>query len=311
VTDNAAVQQTVLITGAGGFLGGHLSISFREAGWRTAGIGRGAPLAGETAPNEFHRTELDDAAALSTILESVAPDLVVHLAAPADVQRSVRQPREDFIEHVLPTVNLLDALRRQGGAARLILISSAAVYGNPSRLPVPETSELRPISPYGFHKVQQELLVDEHVALWGLRACKARIFSAYGEHLRHLAVWDIARRAMSGTFEVLGTGDETRDYLYAGDIGRVLVCLASRSAFRGEAINVASGREVPLRELASEIYRLAGVAATPRFTGESIPGAPLRWQADVGRLRELGCEIAEWSNGLQRTIDWIRQAPSP
>jgi dTDP-glucose 4,6-dehydratase/UDP-glucose 4-epimerase len=135
-----------------------------------------------------------------------------------------------------------------------------------------------PISPYGFHKVQQELLLREYVRIDRLRGCAARIFSTYSQGLRRLAVWDVTRRALAGAHEVLGTGNQTRDYLHAGDVGRAIV---ERAAFDGEAINVASGVEVSIRTLAAEIYRLAGIAAEPRFTGERLLGSPSHWRADA------------------------------
>jgi len=120
-------------------------------------------------------------------------------------------------------------------------------------------------------------------------------------------VWEIARRALAGNMEVYGTGEESRDYLDAVDVARAVVCVAERAAFNGQAINVASGEEVSIRTLAAEIFRLLGLREGPRFTGQLLVGSPLRWRADVTRLRALGCETGAWAGGLARTVEWIRR----
>jgi UDP-glucose 4-epimerase len=299
-------MRTVLITGAGGFLAGHVAGAFASAGWRTTGVGRTDPNRQAARFDSFDLHDVADTEHNISLLERYTPEAIVHLAAPASVQQSMRNPLADVHGHVLPTAGLFESIRIAAIETRVILISSAAVYGDPAQLPVNEDAPLAPISPYGFHKLQQELLLDEYVRIHGLRGCKARIFSTYGEHLRRLAVWDIARRALAGHYTVYGSGDETRDYLYAGDAARAICCLAESAECGGEAINVASGEAVTIRALAGEIFRAAGVDAVPELTGEMLPGSPRQWRADVSRLRALGCPPSQWSSGLQQTIDWIR-----
>lgn len=300
------MKRTVLISGAGGFLAGHVARQFTEAGWGTIGVGRTDPNGQAARFDAFLLNDLSDRARIVSILERYSPDALVHLAAPSSVQQSIRQPVSDFVGHVIPTVHLFDAVRSSGLDVRVVLISSAAVYGNPVSVPVLESASLAPISPYGFHKLHQELLVDEYTGIHGLRCCKARIFSTYGENLRRLAVWDITRRALAGDLRVHGTGEEMRDYLYADDVARAIVTITEKADFRGEAINVASGEGVTIRSLAEEIFRLLGITEPPRFSGEALPGSPDRWRADVGRLRSLGAPEATWARGLPATIEWIR-----
>jgi len=187
---------------------------------------------------------------------------------------------------------------------RVVLVSSAAVYGDPESLPVPEDAPLSPISPYGFHKLHQELLLREYVQLHGVNGCVARVFSTYGENLRRLAIWEMTRRALAGHHDVLGSGQETRDYLYAGDVGRALVVIAGKAT--GGAINVASGEEVSMREVAEKVYEAAGIRDQPHFTGEAMRGSPSHWRADVTRLNDLGFASPAWSRGLYQTVRWIQ-----
>lgn len=300
------MQKTVVLTGAGGFLAGHFAGSFAAGGWRTVGVGRSDPHGQARRFDAFHLNDLSDPERMISMFDRDNPDVVVHLAAPSSVPLSVQHPLADFRGHAAPTANLLEAIRLSGRRPRIVIVSSAAVYGNPQQLPVPETAPLRPISPYGFHKLHQELLADEYATVHGLHCVKVRIFSTYGENLRRLAVWEITRRALSGDVSVYGSGDETRDYLYAGDAAEAVVRIAERAEFGREAINIGSGQSVSIRELVAEIFRLAGVLSPPRFTGEQLPGAPMRWQAGITRLRALGWTPPEWSRGLARTIEWIK-----
>ena len=91
-----------------------------------------------------------------------------------------------------------------------------------------------------------------------------------------------------GTVTILGTGEEMRDYLYAGDVGRALVTLANKSPFQGEAVNVASGAGTTIATLAEKIFAALGIGDRPRFTGSIAPGNPLRWIAEVDSLHRLG-----------------------
>lgn len=284
---------SVVITGAAGFLGSHSTAAFEAAGWRVIGA---------------NRPDLEQHGRFLSILEREKPDALVHLAAPANVQQSLRDPRGDFDGHIAPAITVFDAVRLSRLPMRVVLISSAAVYGDPQSLPIAEDAPLAPISPYGFHKVQLESLLREYVELHGMRGCIARVFSTYGERQRRLAIWEMTRRALAGQHDVFGTGDETRDYLYAGDVAGALVLLIANAECNGEAINVSSGEEVSMREVAAKVYALAQIDGEPRFTGESMPGSPAHWRADVAKLRALGFAPPSWSRGLAQTIDWIRES---
>jgi UDP-glucose 4-epimerase len=300
------MNRTVLITGAGGFLPGHAARAFREAEWRVVGVGRNELRDGRAVYDGFQLNQLGDVASIANVLEKFTPALIVHLAAPASVPASLKYPVADFDAHVAPTIRLFDAVRTAAPATRVMLISSAAVYGEPRSLPIREDAELAPLSPYGFHKLHQELLCDEYRVVHGIASTKVRIFSTFGEGLRRLAVWDIARRAIAGDTTVLGTGDEVRDYLYAGDIGDALVAIANDAPFDGSAINVAAGAGTTIRQLAEKIIALAGGGA-PRFTGVTGAAMPARWIADTAKLHALGfAPRHHLDDALARTVAWIR-----
>jgi len=304
-------RRTLLITGAAGFLGGHAAAAFGAAGWRVVGADRNLPEErphpARPAFDAFERLDLAHRDRLREVVHRHAPEVVLHLAAGASVEASAEDPAGDFESQCVPMVRALETFRRSESRARVLLVSSAAVYGEPESLPVSESATARPLSPYGFHKLAQEAILREYAALGGLRSCVARVFSTYGPGLRRLAVWEIARRAMRGEFSLRGSGRETRDYLHAGDVARALVCLAEASPFEGEVVNVGSGEETTLSEIASLVYAALGHAGrSPACENRGLAANPRHWRADVALLRANGFRpTVALADGIRETVRWI------
>jgi len=162
------------------------------------------------------------------------------------------------------------------------------------------------VSPYGFHTRLKELIGLEHHLLYGTRLSIARVFSTYGPGLRHLAVWDITRRAMNGDRTVRGAGGDSRDYLHAHDVAAALATLCDRAPFTGEIVNVGSGEETAIRSLAQLIYRELGISNPILFDDQPEPGKPSRWHADVSSLKRLGfAPRVSMASGIRETVRWI------
>ena len=272
-----------LVTGANGFVGSALARAARAQGWSvTALVRRPVPgLAGVRAC-DYSTSSLAEA------LKETKPEFIAHAAGSASVAGSLEDPAADFTSSVALTQRLLEAIRQSGVRAKLVFMSSAAVYGNPASLPIAETAPPAPISPYGFHKLACERLVEEYAACFGQAALCARAFSLLGEGQRRLLVWDIFRKASAGGPVVLaGTGDESRDYLHIDDFARLLwqAAAAQRGSFG--ILNIASGRAIRVREVAESVFTFTGTQGTPRFSGEARAGDPKEWRADTSRLGQL------------------------
>ena len=306
-----SLNRAVLITGAVGFIGGYTADYFSKADWQVIAIDRKDPgslihPAGLHFDHYIHENLADENIMVAQ-LNRYRPHLCIHLAGPASVEVSFQRPLADFSAQTLPLLHLLEAIRQSRIPTRVLLVSSAAVYGNPESLPVTENARIDPISPYGFHKYYQEMLLDQYRALYGLSVCKARVFSTYGPGLTHLAVWDITRRALRGDYTLFGGGEETRDYLFVKDVAAALYYIGERATFIGEAINVASGIETRMMEMAERIYSELDISATARLLKrqENI-GVPARWCADISRLRFLGfTPKTSLEEGISKTVKWI------
>lgn len=296
----------LLITGIGGFLGRHIARHFAANGWEVAGIDA---LADPQLGGNIRYTQLAlPSPALPDFLVSTQPDVCIHCAGSASVPLSMTDPANDFRANVGLTFEMLDALRQHAPKSRFLLLSSAAVYGNPKTLPIDEKQHLAPMSPYGFHKRQCELLCQEFSRIYGLPTVSARIFSAYGPGLRKQVVWDICERLLTkGALSLKGTGRESRDFIHPTDIAAALALLAEKAPAEGEIYNVASGRETTIADLATLLASTLEVDVTAQFDGEVRAGDPLNWRADIGKIAALGyTPSVALEEGSRQVAGWAR-----
>ncbi len=281
-------MKSVLITGVAGFLGRYVARHFVKEGWRVIGLDDVPPENVQLPAVVYHRMQLPSGA-LADVLRAAAPDVCVHCAGRASVGLSMSDPAADFRSNAALTFEILDALRQHAPRCRFLLLSSAAVYGNPATLPVAEHHPVAPLSPYGYHKRQAELLCEEFSRIYALPTASARIFSAYGPGLRRQVVWDVCEKVLTtGRLALHGTGGESRDFIHAADIARGLDIIAAKAPCEGETYNLASGRAVTIAELAGMLLAALGSKVAADFNGEGTLGDPLHWQADMTELAALG-----------------------
>lgn len=303
----SALVKSVLVTGAAGFLGRYVARHFAREGWRVVGIDERTPENAELGAGDYRQILLPGQAFVELVC-SAAPQVCVHCAGRAAVGLSLEDPAADYRGNTTMVFEVLDTLRRHAPACRFVLLSSAAVYGNPASLPVAEEHAVAPLSPYGYHKRQAELLCEEFARLYQLPTVCARIFSAYGPGLRRQVMWDICHRALSlGQLSLRGTGAESRDFIHATDIARALHLLATVAPAAGEIYNVASGREVTIADLAAQLLAALPSKVQPAFDGMASPGNPLNWRADTTKIAKLGfTPSVPLQAGLVAVATWCR-----
>lgn len=303
--------QTVFVAGGGGFLGASICAAFLRAGWQVVSIGLGPPVA--TRDGVHHHEGLVTRQLLAAAaLAHGSPSLVVHAAGGSSVGQSWESPRSDFDLSVGSTAEILDFIRNEALAARLTLVSSAAVYGNVSAGMIGEDAPCLPVSPYGAHKRVCEELVLAEGRMSGIGVAIVRFFSLFGNGLRKQILWDVMRRASllrGGSLELWGDGMETRDFLHVEDAAR-LIFLAGTTVEAGQSriYNGASGRAVSVKELVESLLQQAGIAAELQFNGKQRAGDPRHLTADVSRAQvELGFgPQISLLDGLSRYAKWYR-----
>jgi len=300
--------ERILITGAAGFLGTALSYHCARQGMDVVGMDI-APL-GDRAPySSFYQTKgLEDD--LGPILVEYRPTYLVNLAGNADVRRSLLDPREDFLGSAQLFSAVLDLVRRYSGDTKVLLASSAAVYGQPRSLPISENETLQALSPYGFHKWLCELLAREYADIYGLKTASMRIFSAYGAGLKKQILWDLCCKCRDGGMIVLGgDGRESRDFIHADDIASAALCIFRSGVFAGECYNVATGKEITTSTLAHQVLGEFGVPTSRlKFSGIGRAGDPKNWRGDIRLLESLGFKPAvNFPQGISEYVEWFNK----
>lgn len=307
------MTRTVLITGGAGFIGSNLAGSLVRGGDRVRilddlSIGQVAYLAG--VPHDLVLGSLVDGATVRSTVEGV--DAIVHLAARAGIDDSVRDPLGTFEANVAWSVGLLDAARL-AGVRRFVFASSNAAAGDHAP-PSDETDLPHPLSPYGASKLAIEAYGQAYAATYGLAACSLRFSNAYGPNSLHkrsvVATW--LRAALDGQpIEINGDGSQTRDFVHAEDLAAAVIAAlaAPEDDVAGELFQVGTGVETTVAGLAAEIGRAVGRPLEIRH-GPARVGDVARNVARVDKAAAvLGFRASvPLADGLARTAAWFAEA---
>jgi len=243
------------------------------------------------------------------IFEQHIFDICINASGSANVAFSFESPEIDFELNVVNVHKILVAIRKHNPTCKLINFSSAAVYGNPIKLPISEHFATKPLSPYGFHKLQSEYLLTEYHKFFGLHTCSLRVFSAYGEGLKKQLFWDLYKKAEdSQKIELFGTGEETRDFIHITDLVNAVDLLIQNATFEGDIFNVASGQETKIEEAVNTFLEIYAPEKTYAFSGKQKIGDPNNWRADVSKIQSIGFQpVINLKEGLNRYSQWLKE----
>lgn len=301
-------MKKVLITGAGGFIGSQLIEKFIEEGYKVECWDRN-----DMYEKQYKICKVDICCTEKVInsLNMFNPDIVIHCAGCADVGKSVKNPEIDYNGNVTLTHRLLFAIHKSGlDNVKFIFLSSAAVYGNPSSLPIMENMKLKPLSPYALHKVMCEDICRYFYSNYDMDIKILRIFSAYGNGLKKQIFWDMYQKIVqTGQLSMFGTGNESRDYINIADLVNAVYMVATRASKRELIYNIANGEEITIRQAVECFADVAGIARKKiSFSGEEKEGNPINWKADISKLKALGYnKMVDFRIGIEQYLDWIRE----
>jgi NAD dependent epimerase/dehydratase len=311
----------VLVTGAAGFIGSHLVEALVRAGADVRAFVRYNSRNDygwlDELPREVYR-EVDvfrgDLVNPEAVAGSVeGRDHIVNLGALIPIPYSYRHPREFVSVNVVGTLNVLEAARA-GGVARLVQVSSSEVYGTPDQVPIAESAPLNAQSPYAATKVAADQLALSYAAAFDLPVVIARPFNTFGPRQSMRAVIPtIIAAAINEDEIVLGSTTPTRDFLYVEDtVGGLMRC-AVAGGVEGNVINLGTGNEISVGEVAHLILEELGTDKPIRLADERVRPARSevqRLRADISRAGALlgWAPSVSFVDGLRQTIAWFRTA---
>lgn len=301
-------MKKVFITGANGFIGSHLCESFQNTNYEVVGSGFSEPennLGYKFLNIDFLHDDIE------SMLSNIKPDIIIHCAGSADVHKSIVDPFFDFQGNTAMLHRILFTMKKLNlENCRFVFLSSAAVYGQPRQLPIKENSPMNPLSPYALHKKMCEDICDYFINNYNFNIKIVRIFSAYGPRLKKQIFWDMNKKIEEiNKLVMLGTGDESRDYIYISDLVNAIHLVATDNHRGINVYNIANGEEVYIKDIAEMFAKEKGLSLDKIiFDGHVREGDPINWRADINEMEKLGYrKNIDIKMGIKMYLDWIRE----
>jgi UDP-glucose 4-epimerase len=305
-----------LVTGGAGFIGSHVAEGMVKRGIRTKVLdnfstGKRENLDGIDGV-EIIEGDIRDYETVRSAMEGV--DLVFHMAALASVTESVRDPVRSNQINLGGTVQVLLAAK-DAGVQKVVYAGSSSAYGDTEDLPKVESMRESPISPYAVNKMAGEKYCTVFGKVYGLETVVLRYFNVFGPRQDPSSPYSgvislFIMKLLNGQRPVIyGDGEQTRDFVFVGNVVMANIFASVSRVGGGEVFNVATGEGVTINELLRIIQELLGMEDVKPIYREPRKGDPRHSLADVGKAQKAFgyWPVTGLREGLKQTIDWYRK----
>lgn len=313
-------EKSVLVTGGAGFIGSHLVDQLIKSGHSVTVLDNLSSGIRQNLPDHpdlhFIEGDVSNINLVDNLVKNV--DIIFHLAeyipstksfgAGHVIKFSVDAPIQDFDVSARGTLIVLQSAKKH--SKKIVFTSTAAVYGESTSL-LKETTEPAPISPYGASKLCAEEYVKLYHRIYGLPTSIVRFFNVYGPRQLKYVMYDLSLKLKQNPrcLEMLGTGEEMRDFVYVDDAVRALQLVASTEYAAGEIYNVGSGRQTKINELVKLMLQVYDVNPQVLFKGSSWRGDVKHLIGDITKLTSIGYQPrTQLVDGLKKFSEWFELA---
>lgn len=300
----------IMVTGGAGFIGSHVADHLLEDGHEVAVLDNLSSGKRQNIPPgaSFYELDVRSAEAVSEAFEDFRPEAITHQAAQMDVRRSVTEPDFDAEVNVLGTLRLLENCVKHGVQKFVLASTGGAVYGDQLHFPADEDHPQYPISPYGVSKLAAERYLHFYSVQYGLGYTALRYANVYGPrqdpHGEAGVVAIFCKNLAADTpSRINGSGDQTRDYVYVGDVARANVLALGSDAPSGP-YNIGTASETSVNRLYELLRRTSGKSGLDAQHDPAKPGEQMRSSVDPSRAEKvLGWQARmELEPGLEKTL---------
>ncbi len=306
------MKKHILITGGAGFIGSHLTDALVQRGYEVTVLDKKSPAESLYVHPDAGvlRIDLTHPEAMA-LVKALAPDVIVHLAANANVAKSVADPAMDAEINYLATVRLLETAKDLGVEKFIFTSTGGALSSEHTVLPTPEDRPAEPLSPYARHKLASEQMGAFYAKTHGLPFVALRPANVYGPRQSPTqgeanVIATFAERMQKNEQTVVnGTGLLTRDYVYIDDVVRAIVLALENEDTLG-IFNIGSGTETTVLDIHRLVAKASGYPAAP-VHGPAAKGEPQRSCLDITKANTvLGWRpTVRLEDGIERTVAWV------
>ena len=308
----------VLVTGADGFMGSHLTEELIKLGAVVSVYVRGNSVTGTVKhelKNIMHLSKdikeiiTGDIGSRDSInlIKNNNPQIIFHLAADAYVPNSFKHPLEVIKTNTIGTLNVLHAIMELKGIEQCVCTSSSEIYGTHSD-PIKETDEFEPSTPYGASKVAADRFCYAYWKTYNLSVAIIRPFNTYGPKMIYDVIPKFIEMALNNQdITIHGSGKQTRDFNYVSDTVAGFLLMGRNKKAIGHAVNFGSGVDISINELAEKIIEQTG-SSSKIINTEDRPGQVMRLCCDNTKAKEMfGWEPkVSIDEGIKRNIEWMK-----
>jgi UDP-glucose 4-epimerase len=290
----------ILITGVCGFVGNNLYLKLKKKN-ELIGIGR----KNRNYKNKYKNIIEKEITHKNLVNLNFKPNVIIHCAGSGSVTKSIQNPKIDYEKNVNTTKELIKFISELTKKPKVIMFSTAAVYGNSCEK---NKKQLKPISPYGRNKLKSENILLKKSKKFRFELMILRFYSIYGVGLKKQLIWDVCEKINNKINVFYGSGNEMRSWINIKDVNRLIQFLIKKGSISNQTLDISGNDVVKNKFLVKKLFKLLNINKVPYFNKKNKKGDPIDQIFNNSILKNLGWKPKiNLSNGLKEYAQWYKK----